>query len=319
MKIVALDGYTLNPGDNPWDAVNQLGELTVYDRTPPTDVIERARGANVLLTNKTPITRETIAALPDLKFISVLATGYNIVDTIAARERGISVSNVPVYGTDAVAQYVFAVLLGMIHQPALHDEAVRAGEWARREDFSFWLGPISELSGKTLGVVGFGRIGRRTAELAHAFGMHVLAHDVSQTNPPSWSHFRWAGLDELVQHSDVVTLHCPQTESNKGFVNAELLAKMKPTARLINAARGTLVNESDLAAALNAGKLAGACLDVVSIEPIRPDNPLLQAKNCLLTPHMAWAAVEARRRLMQTTADNIAAFQRGQPIHVVNP
>lgn len=319
MKIVALDGYTLNPGDNPWDAVRQLGELTVYDRTSPADVVERARGANVLLTNKTPITRETIAVLPELKFISVLATGFNIVDTVAARERGISVSNVPVYGTDAVAQYVFAVLLGMIHQPALHDAAVRDGEWARRQDFSFWLGPISELSGKTLGVVGFGRIGRRTAELAHAFGMHVLAHDVSQTNPPGWSHFRWAGLDELFQQSDVVTLHCPQTDSNKGFVNAAILSKMKPTARLINAARGTLVNESDLAAALNDGKLAGACLDVVSIEPIRPDNPLLQAKNCLLTPHMAWAAVEARRRLMQTTADNIAAFQSGQPIHVVNP
>lgn len=319
MKIVALDGYTLNPGDNPWDAVSRLGELTVYDRTAPADVVERARGANVLLTNKTPITRETIASLPDLKFISVLATGFNIVDTVAARERGISVSNVPVYGTDAVAQYVFAVLLGMIHQPALHDAAVRAGEWARREDFSFWLGPIGELSGKTLGVIGFGRIGRRTAELAHAFGMQVLAHDVSQSNPPNWSHFRWVGLDELFQQSDVVTLHCPQTESNKGFVNAAILSKMKPTARLINAARGTLVNESDLAAALNSGKIAGACLDVVSIEPIRPDNPLLQAKNCLLTPHMAWAAVEARRRLMQTTADNIAAFQRGQPIHVVNP
>jgi len=319
MKIVALDGYTLNPGDNPWDSVSRLGQLTVHDRTAPGEVVERSRGADVLLTNKTPITRETIAALPDLKFISVLATGFNIVDIAAAKERGIPVSNVPVYGTDAVAQYVFAVLLEMIHQPAKHDAAVRDGEWARRQDFSFWLGPISELSGKTLGVVGFGRIGRRTAEIAHAFGMKVLAHDVSQTNAPNWEPFRWADLDELFQSSDVVTLHCPQTDSNKGFVNAELLAKMKPTARLINAARGTLVNESDLAAALNAGKLAGACLDVVSIEPIRPDNPVLQAKNCLLTPHLAWAAVEARRRLMQTTADNIAAFQSGKPIHVVNP
>lgn len=319
MKIVALDGYTLNPGDNPWDSVSRLGELTVHDRTPATDVVERSRGAAVLLTNKTPISRETIAALPDLKFISVLATGFNIVDIAAAKERGIPVSNVPVYGTDAVAQYVFAVLLGMIHQPARHDEAVRGGEWARRQDFSFWLGPINELAGQTLGVVGFGRIGRRTAELAHAFGMRVLAHDVHQVNPPNWEDFRWVGLEELFQRSDVVTLHCPQTESNKGFVNADLLGKMKPNARLINAARGTLVNESDLAAALNAGKIAGACLDVVSIEPIRPDNPVLQAKNCLLTPHLAWAAVEARRRLMQTTADNIAAFQRGQPIHVVNP
>lgn len=318
MKIVVLDGYTLNPGDNPWEAVSRLGDLTVFERTAAADVIERAQGASVLLTNKTPISRETIAALPDLKFISVLATGFNIVDIAAAKERGIPVSNVPVYGTDAVAQYVFAVLLEMIHQPLAHDAAVRQGEWARRQDFSFWLGPITELAGKVFGVVGFGRIGRRAAEIAHAFGMHVLAHDVQREHAPAWERFAWAELDELFSRSDVVTLHCPQTDSNKGFVNERLLQLMKPTARLINAARGTLVNEHDLAAALNAGKLAGAVLDVVSVEPILPSNPLLSAKNCLLTPHLAWAAVEARRRLMQTTADNIAAFQRGQAIHVVN-
>lgn len=318
MKIVALDGYTLNPGDNPWEPVSRLGNLTVFDRTAASDVADRGAGATVLLTNKTPITRETIAALPELKFISVLATGFNVVDTAAAKERGIPVSNVPVYGTDAVAQYVFAVLLGMIHQPAAHDNAVRGGEWARRQDFSFWLGPINELAGKTFGVVGYGRIGRRAAEIAHAFGMEVLAHDVHRTAEPTWGPFRWAGIEELFERADVVTLHCPQTDSNKGFVNAALLQRMKPTARLINAARGTLVNERDLAEALNADRLAGACLDVVSIEPILPDNPLLSAKNCLLTPHMAWAAVEARRRLMQTTADNIAAFQSGKPIHVVN-
>lgn len=318
MKIVALDGYTLNPGDNPWDAVAQLGELTVFERTAASDVVERARGASVLLTNKTPISREAMAALPELKFISVLATGFNIVDIMAAKERGIPVSNVPVYGTDAVAQYVFAVLLEMIHQPLAHDRAVRQGEWARRQDFSFWLGPINELAGKVFGVVGFGRIGRRAAEIAHAFGMHVLAYDVHRDHAPNWERFAWAELDDLFSRADVVTLHCPQTEANKGFVNERVLRLMKPTARLINAARGTLVNEQDLAAALNSDKLAGAVLDVVSVEPILPSNPLLNAKNCLLTPHMAWAAVEARRRLMQTTADNIAAFQRGQPIHVVN-
>lgn len=318
MKIVALDGFTLNPGDNPWDAVSRLGDLTVYERTAATEVLERARGASVLLTNKTPITGDSIAGLPDLKFISVLATGFNVVDIAAARERGIPVSNVPVYGTDAVAQYVFAVLLEMIHQPRAHDAAVRLGEWGRRQDFSFWLRPISELAGKVFGVVGFGRIGRRAAEIAHAFGMHVIAHDVQQDRHPGWERFAWADLDELFARSDVVTLHCPQTASNKEFVNQRLLGLMKPTAYLINAARGTLVNEQDLAVALNSEKLAGACLDVVSFEPILASNPLLGAKNCLLTPHLAWAAVEARRRLMQTTAENIAAFQRGEPVHVVN-
>ncbi len=318
MKIVVLDGYTLNPGDNPWTAVEKLGDLEVYDRTPIAEIDGRISDADIVLTNKTPITESTIARASKLKFISVLATGFNIVDVAAARARNIPVSNVPVYGTDAVAQYVMAVLLHFIHRPHEHDRAVRAGEWQRCGDFSFWLQPLMELAGKTFGVVGFGRIGRRTAEIAHAFGMRVLAHDVHQANPPNYSEFAWSDIESLFARSDVVSLHCPQTAENREFVNARLLSQMKRTAILINASRGGLIQEQDLANALNRGALAGALLDVVSVEPIRDDNPLLQAKNCLLTPHMAWAAVEARRRLMQTTADNIAAFISGTPIHVVN-
>jgi len=318
MKIVVLDGYTLNPGDNPWDAVEQLGELTVYSRTPPEKIVERARGADVILTNKTPLSAETIGQLEELKFVAVLATGYNVVDIAAARARGIPVSNVPIYGTETVAQHVFAVLLAMIHQPYAHDQAIRQGEWLQSGDFSFWLRPLVELAGLTMGIVGFGRIGRRVGEIAHAFGMRVLANDIFTQNPPSYTPFEWASIEDLFSASDVVTLHCNQTPENAGFVNAGLLARMKPTAYLINAARGGLINEADLAAALNADRLAGVCLDVVSVEPIRDDNPLLGAKNCLLTPHIAWATVAARRRLMATTAENIAAFQRGQPINVVN-
>jgi glycerate dehydrogenase len=318
MKIVVLDGYTLNPGDNPWDAVEQLGELTVYSRTPPEKIVERARGADVILTNKTPLSAETIGQLEELKFVAVLATGYNVVDIAAARARGIPVSNVPIYGTETVAQHVFAVLLAMIHQPYAHDQAIRQGEWLQSGDFSFWLRPLVELAGLTMGIVGFGRIGRRVGEIAHAFGMRVLANDIFTQNPPSYTPFEWASIEDLFSASDVVTLHCNQTPENAGFVNAGLLARMKPTAYLINAARGGLINEADLAAALNADRLAGVCLDVVSVEPIRDDNPLLGAKNCLLTPHIAWATVAARRRLMATTAENIAAFQGGQPINVVN-
>ncbi len=318
MKIVVLDGYTLNPGDNSWDGVESLGSLIVHDRTSEAEIVSHASVADVLLTNKTPLTRKTIEQLPNSKFVSVLATGFNVVDTIAACERGIPVSNVPVYGTDTVAQHVFAVLLHLIHHPGEHDAAVRTGEWQKRQDFSFWLSPLTELAGKTMGIVGFGRIGRKTAEIAHAFGMYVIAHDVSQGNPPNYDRFAWSSIDELFKQSDVVSLHCPQTADNKQFVNAKLISKMKPTAILINAARGTLINESELATALNAGAIAGACLDVVSVEPISADNPLLNAINCLITPHMAWATVEARRRLMQTTAENIAAFQSGKPINVVN-
>lgn len=317
MKIVVLDGYTLNPGDNPWTEVEKLGEFTVYDRSAADQVIERARDAEIVLTNKTPLSRETIAKLPRLQFIGVLATGYNIVDIEAARERDIPVSNVPVYGTDAVAEYVFALVTNHFRRPVLHAELVQKGEWKKSGDFSFWRTPLAELAGKTIGIVGFGRIGRRVGELAAAFKMEVLAHDTYHGNPPDYG-FAWSEVDELFSRSDVVTLHCNQTPENTEMVNKALLSRMKPSAFFVNTARGGLVNERDLADALNNEALAGAAVDVVSSEPIKEDNPLFSARNILVTPHIAWAALEARIRLMETTAENIRAFQAGKPINVVN-
>ncbi|MFW6387834.1 MAG: D-2-hydroxyacid dehydrogenase [bacterium] len=317
MKIVVLDGYTLNPGDNPWTAVESLGELTVYDRTPADQVVERAKDAEIVLTNKTPISRETLDHLPKLKFIGVLATGYNIVDTESARERGIPVSNVPVYGTDSVAEYVFALVTNHFRRPLLHWELVKQGEWKESGDFSFWRTPLAELAGKTIGIVGFGRIGRRVGELARAFKMNVIAHDEYHGNPPTYE-FGWREPEQLFAESDVVTLHCNQTPKNAGMVNKHLLSGMKKSAFFVNTARGGLVNEQDLADALKDGVIAGAAIDVVSSEPISDDNPLLSAPNILITPHIAWAAVEARTRLMEVTAENIRAFQNGQAINVVN-
>ncbi len=318
MKITVLDGHTLNPGDNSWEAVELLGELTVHERTPPEQIVERARGAHVVLTNKTPLTDVTLRQLPELKFISVLATGFNIVDVKAARQLGVVVSNVPVYGTDTVAQHVIAVLLTHCHNPVLHDQAVREGQWQKSGDFCFWKTPLIELVGKRMGIIGFGRIGRRVGELAHALGMQVAAFDVFSQEPPAYQPFAWSTIDAIFAESDVVSLHCPQTDDNAGMVNRQLLDKMKPTAFFINASRGGLVVEQDLAEALNAHKIAGAALDVFSAEPAKPDNPLLTARNCLITPHIAWATLEARRRLMAVTAENVAAFAKGQPINVVN-
>ncbi len=317
MKIVVLDGYTLNPGDNPWTEVETLGELTVYDRTPSDEIVQRAQDAEILLTNKTPLTDKTIASLPKLRFIGVTATGYNVVDTTAARAQGIPVANVPIYGTDTVAEYVIALIQNHYRQAAFHADLVKKGEWESSIEFSFWRTPLAELAGKTIGIVGFGRIGRRVGELASAFKMKVLAYDTHR-NQRSDFDFSWTELDELFAQSDIVTLHCPQTAENTGMVNAALLAKMKPTAMLVNTARGGLVNEDDLAAALNGNTIAAAACDVVSSEPIKSDNPLLKAKNIYLTPHIAWAAIEARKRLMETTAENVAAFIAGAPIHVVN-
>ena len=318
MRMVVLDGYTLNPGDNPWEAVAALGELTVHDRTAPGQVVPRSAGAGILLTNKTPISAETLSALPQLKFISILATGYNIVDVAAAADRGVVVSNVPVYATDAVAQFTFALLLELCHRAGDHASAVAGGRWAACEDFCFWLAPQVELAGKRMGIVGFGRIGRRVGQLAHAFGMEVLAADVSRDEPPPYGPFAWADVPELFAAADVVSLHCPQTPQTAGMVNAELLARMKPSAFLVNTSRGGLVVEADLAEALNAGRIAAAAVDVVSAEPIAPDNPLLTAKNCIVTPHIAWASLEARRRMMAVTAENVAAFLAGRPINVVS-
>jgi glycerate dehydrogenase len=316
MKITALDGYTLNPGDNPWDEVAKLGEFVCHDRTPAELILERARDAEVILTNKTPLSADTLAKLTRLKFIGVLATGYNIVDVKAARARGIAVANVPSYATDAVAEYVFALLLNFYRQPQLHSDLIKQGEWSRSE-WCFWRTPLTEVAGRTIGIVGFGRIGRRVGEIAAAFKMKVLANDVFHGNPPSYP-FAWREVPELFAESDVVTLHCILTPENTGMVNQALLERMKPSAYLINTSRGPLVKDADLAEALRRGKLGGAALDVISTEPIPPENPLLQAPNITITPHIAWAALAARRRLMQVTAENVAAFIAGKPINLVN-
>jgi glycerate dehydrogenase len=281
-------------------------------------VLARAGTAGVLITNKAPVSAEVIAQAPDLRLIAMLATGFDPVDVTAARRRGIPVANVPEYGTDSVAQLTFALLLELCNHVALHAEAVRAGEWSRAPTFSFWKVPLIEVAAKTMGVVGFGRIGRRVGEVAHAFGMGVLAHDQVQMNPPAYQPFAWADLDELFARADVISLHCPLTPENVGLVNRQRLRLVKSSAYLLNTSRGPLVAQDDLAEALNEGRLAGAGLDVVAHEPIRPDNPLLTARNCLLTPHIAWATVEARRRLLETVVANVANFLAGKPTNVVN-
>lgn len=317
MKLVILDGKTLNPGDNPWTPLESFGELEVYDRTPDDQIIDRCGDASIVLTNKVPFTRATLAQLPNLKFIAVTATGYNVVDTTAAREQGVVVSNVPEYSTRSVAQHAFAMLLSFLHRPAEHHQAILDGQWQAIGDFSFTLSPVHELAGKTIGIVGLGRTGRATAALATAFGMRVVASSRRQVNPLPDDGFEWRSVEQLFAEADVVSIHCPLTADNEQFIDEKLLSQMKPSAILINTARGGLVDERALANALNAGVIAGALLDVCSTEPIGADNPLLSAKNCVLTPHIAWATLEARQRLMQTTADNVAAFLKGQPQNVV--
>lgn len=318
MKIVVLDGQTMGMSVGAWDALRQLGELEVYDLSTPDEVMARARTAEILLTNKASVPAEVIDNAPGLRFIAVMATGFDPVDSAAARKRGIPVSNVPEYGTDSVAQFTLALLLELCNHVALHAEAVHAGEWSRSPTFAFWKRPLHELAGKTMGIVGFGRIGRRVGELAHAFHMSVLAHDESPSNRPPYQPFAWAELDEVFTQADVISLHCPLTPQNVGLVNRERLRLVKPTALLLNTARGPLVNEQDLADALNEGRLAGAGLDVVAQEPIQPDDPLLTARNCLLTPHIAWATVESRRRLLDATVANVANFLAGKPTNIVN-
>ncbi len=318
MQIVVLDGYTLNPGDNPWDSVAALGELTVYDRTPADQIVARAGGAEIVLTNKTLLDGPILAALPSLRFISVLATGYNVVDVACARRQGIPVSNVPEYGTDSVAQHVMALLLALVHRPERYDHLVQEGQWQRHGDFCFWDAPLVELAAKCMGIVGFGRIGRRVGELAHALGMEVLAYDLRPGREPDYRPFAWRSVEAIFAEADVISLHCPLDEHTEGMVNRVRIGTMKPSALLINTARGGLVHERDLADALNAGRIAGAALDVLSQEPPAEDNPLVGAQNCLITPHLAWATQEARRRLMAITAANVAAFLRGEPMNVVN-
>ena len=318
VRIVVLDGHTVNPGDNPWDALAELGDVMVYERTPPALVRERAGGAQIVLTNKTVLNATLLADLPQLRFISVLATGYNVVDVAAAGKLGIPVANVPAYSSRTVAQHTIALMLELANQVGLHDAAVKAGEWSSSMDFCFWKQPLTELDGLTLGIVGFGSIGRSVARIAQALGMTVIVHT---PHPPALEDggvIRFVSLEELCAAADVVSLHCPQTAGNTGFVDRSLLSRMKPTAWLINTARGALVNEQDLADALSCGALAAAALDVVATEPVAADNPLLAAPNCIITPHVAWAALAARQRLMRQSVANVAAFLAGKPVNVVN-
>lgn len=317
MKLVVLDGFTLNPGDLDWRALEALGELTVYERTPAEKILERSAGAEVLLTNKTPLTRETIAALPALRFIDVLATGYDVVDVAAARERGIPVSNTPAYSTRSVQQMTFALLLELTQQCGAHDRAVKAGVWCRCPDITFQLQPLLELDGLTFGIFGFGMIGRAVAQTARSFGMRVLA--ASRTRPEKMPEgVEWVTADALFRQADVVSLHCPLTSETRRLVCDRTLALMKPAALLINTSRGGLVDETALARALNEGRLAGAGVDVLSSEPPTADNPLLHAKNIVITPHCAWATRAARQRLLDITVANVAAFLEGASRNVVN-
>ena len=318
VRIVVIDGYTLNPGDNPWTPFEPLGTLEVHDRTEPESVVAVAREADILIVNKCQITSSTIEQLPALKFIAVTATGHNIVDSAAARRREITVSNVPEYGTQTVAQFTWALILELCHHAGRHAESVAAGDWTKAKDFCYWLTPQVELAGKHLGLVGYGRIAQRVGAIGQAFGMKLLASSRSDSSPPKSSSVEWLPTDELFATADIVSLHCPLTPETERMVNESLLARMRPSAFLINTSRGGLVDEQDLADALRGGLLAGAAVDVVSHEPIRPDNPLLSAPNCLITPHMAWTTLAARQRLLQTTAENIAAFLAGKPINVVN-
>ena len=316
--IVILDGYTINPGDNPWAPVEALGSCLIHDRTPPELLLERAREADIILTSKCKLDEAVLEALPRLKYVSMLATGYNNVDVVAAGKRGIAVSNVPAYSTESVAQTTFALLLELATAVGLHDAAVKAGEWVRCPDHSFWKSSILELDGLTLGIVGYGTIGRAVARIGAAFGMKVISYTPRIPLEPGPTPVRFVSLEELFATADVVTLNCPQTADNAGFVNAALLAAMKPSAYLINVARGGLVNELDLAQALREGKIAGAGLDVVAHEPMLADNPLLSAPNCIFTPHIAWASLAARKRLMAIVAANVASFLSAAPINVVN-
>jgi glycerate dehydrogenase len=317
MKIVVLDGHTANPGDLSWDEFKNLGELEVFPRTSGEQMIGRLQGATVALTNKAVINRSTLSALPDLRYIGVSATGYNIVDIETARERGIVVCNVPEYSTQEVAQAVFALLLELTNRTGHHAETVRAGKWSRSQDFSYWDYPLICLEGLSLGIIGYGRIGQAVGRIGQAFGMKILA---TRRNPPAngTDGVQYVSLETLLRESDVITLHCPLTPESKGLVNAEFLAKMKRTAFLINTSRGGLVTESALADALNQDRIAGAGLDVLSVEPPSSDNPLIGAKNCIITPHLAWATKTARVRLLQITAGNIRAWLKGAPQNVVS-
>ena len=320
MKIVILDGYTENPGDLSWEGFEKLGELTVYDRTPLNDeaeIIRRIGGAEAVLVNKTPVSKKTIEACEYIKYIGVLATGYNVVDYKAARARGIPVANIPTYGTAAVGQFAIALLLEICHRIGHHDGAVKVGRWEKNQDWCFWDYPLIELAGKTMGIIGFGRIGQTTGRIARALGMEVIANDEVKTEAGG-KIATYVSRDELFARSDVIALHCPLFPATEGMINRESIGRMKDGVIIINNSRGPLVVERDLADALNSGKVYAAGVDVVSTEPIRGDNPLLKAKNCIITPHISWAPKESRGRLMGIAVDNLRAFIDGKPVNVVN-
>ena len=320
MKIVILDGYTENPGDLSWKGLEAFGELTVYDRTPLHDqeeIIRRIGDADIVFTNKTPLGKEVLDACPSIRMISVLATGYNVVDVAYAKELGIPVTNVPTYGTASVGQFAIALLLELCHHIGAHDQAVREGRWEHSEDFCFWDYPLIELDQKTIGIIGFGRIGQTTGRVAKALGMRVLAFDKFQSEKGRETA-EYVDLDTLLRESDVIALHCPLFPDTEGIINRETIAKMKDGVLLINNSRGPLVVEQDLADALNRGKIAGAAVDVVSTEPIKGSNPLLKAKNCIITPHISWAPKESRQRIMDCAEENVRAFLAGSPVNVVN-
>lgn len=317
MHIAILDGYAANPGDLSWEEMKQLGDCVIYDRTSPAEVLERSRGAEILLTNKTVLNADTINALPDLRYIGVLATGFNIVDTEAAKARGVIVTNIPAYSTDSVAQMVFAHLLNICQQVQHHSEEVRKGRWSNNPDFCFWDTPLIELCGKKMGIVGLGHTGSRTARIAISLGMEVYAY-TSKSSFQLPHEIKKMELDELFSECDVISLHCPLTPDTREMVNASRLAMMKQTAILINTGRGPLINEQDLADALNAGRIYAAGLDVLSQEPPQADNPLLTARNCYITPHIAWASTAARKRLMQIAVENVKAYMEGKAINIVN-
>ncbi|CDF77834.1 D-3-phosphoglycerate dehydrogenase [Formosa agariphila KMM 3901] len=320
MKLVVLDGYTLNPGDLSWDALKALTDVTIYDRTDTdTDAIVKAIGdAEAVITNKVPIQKAVLDQLPQLKYIGVTATGYNIIDIEAAKNQDVTVTNVPAYSTASVAQFTMALLLELCHHVGDHSTAVHSGQWQNSKDFTFWNSPLIELEGKTMGIIGFGQIGKATAALAQAFGLNILVFNRTVYPEYETETCRFVELNELLKTSDVVSLHCPMTDDTAGLIDAETISKMKSSAFIINTSRGGLVVEADLAEALNSDKIAGAAVDVVSAEPIAKDNPLLGAKNCIITPHIAWAPLEARTRCMQIAVNNVEAFLKGELVNVVS-
>jgi len=317
MKIVILDGYSLNPGDLSWDGFRSIGDVEIYDRTPADKIIQRSKGAEIVIINKTHLDEEFFSNMSNLKYVGVLATGYNVVDLNAAKKRDIVVTNIPTYGTQSVAQMVFALLLELCHHVQRHSDEVRAGKWSESDDFCFWSFPVIELANKTMGIIGFGRIGQQVANIADAMGMKIIAYNPQRNDQSQRANFRWVDLPELLSESDVVSLHCPLFEETRGIINKESMKKMKNTALLINTSRGPLIVEQDLADALDNGIIAGAGLDVLSVEPPSKDNVLFKAKNCIITPHIAWATKEARVRLMDIAVNNLKSFLSGNPINVI--